>query len=237
VGPGTAGYRAPEQIQGGVVDGRADQYALGCAAFELLCGAVPFDRDQDMAVIYAHLSVPPPPLSSKRPGLPPAIDGVLARALAKVPGDRYASCREFAEALRAALGLPGYDQVAGAGAGGTRIIHSRDGLTWTGGVAPPPLAGGPGGIGSPYRGLGAFEEQDAGLFFGREAATAELLARMSRQLAGRGPAGGVGGVRGGQVVAAAGGGAAGHPEDGAGVRAAGGVLAGPGVHPGPGAAG
>ena len=67
-----------------------------------------------MAVIYAHLSVPPPPLSARRPGLPTGVDQVLGRALAKAPGDRYASCREFAEALREALGLPGYDRDPGA---------------------------------------------------------------------------------------------------------------------------
>ena len=111
---GTAGYMAPEQIQGGVVGRRADQYALGCAAFELLCGAVPFERDQDVAVIWAHLSAPPPPLASRCPGLPPAVDAVLGRALAKAPDDRYASCAEFAEALRAALGLPSYDRDPGA---------------------------------------------------------------------------------------------------------------------------
>ena len=110
---GTAGYMAPEQIQGGVVGGRADQYALGCAAFEMLCGAVPFERDQDVAVIWAHLSAPPP-LASRCPGLPPAVDAVLGRALAKAPDDRYASCAEFAEALRAALGLPSYDRDPGA---------------------------------------------------------------------------------------------------------------------------
>jgi tetratricopeptide (TPR) repeat protein len=111
VGLGTVAYMAPEQIQGpGVVDGRADQYALGCAAFELLGGTVPFERDQDMAVLYAHLSVPPPSLASRRPGLPAGVDAVLGRALAKAPGDRYASCGEFAEALRTALGLPGYDR-------------------------------------------------------------------------------------------------------------------------------
>jgi serine/threonine-protein kinase len=100
LGPGTVAYMAPEQIQGTEVDGRADQYALGCAAFELLCGTVPFERDQDMAVIYAHLSVPPPSLSSRRPGLPAGVDEVLGRALAKAPDDRYASCGQFAEALR-----------------------------------------------------------------------------------------------------------------------------------------
>jgi len=110
---GTAAYMAPEQIQGGEVDGRADQYALGCTAFELLCGAVPFVRDQDMAVIYAHLSVPPPPLASRCRGVPAGVDEVLGRALAKAPGDRYASCGEFAGALRAALGLPGYDRDPG----------------------------------------------------------------------------------------------------------------------------
>jgi predicted ATPase/class 3 adenylate cyclase len=110
---GTAAYMAPEQIQGGEVDGRADQYALGCTAFELLCGAVPFVRDQDMAVIYAHLSVPPPPLASRCRGVPAGVDEVLGRALAKAPGDRYASCGEFARALRAALGLPAYDRDPG----------------------------------------------------------------------------------------------------------------------------
>jgi predicted ATPase/class 3 adenylate cyclase len=110
---GTAAYMAPEQIQGGQVDGRADQYALGCTAFELLCGAVPFVRDQEMAVIWAHLSVPPPPLASRCRGVPVGVDEVLGRALAKAPGDRYASCGEFAGALRAALGLPAYDRDPG----------------------------------------------------------------------------------------------------------------------------
>ena len=109
---GTAAYMAPEQIQGQGVDGRADQYALGCAAFELLCGGAPFERDQDMAVIWAHLSVPPPLVVSRRAGLPPGVDEVLSKVLAKAPDDRYPSCREFAEALRQALGLPGYDHVA-----------------------------------------------------------------------------------------------------------------------------
>ena len=90
---------------------------------------------------------------------------------------------------------------------------------------------------SPYRGLAAFEEHDAAFFFGREAATAQVLDRMSRHAGGRGAAGGVGGVGGGQVVAAAGGGAAADPGGGAGVRAGGGVLAVCGVHPDPGAAG
>ncbi len=105
---GMLAYMSPEQIGAKPVDGRADQYALACSAFELLAGAPPFRRDEPAAVMYAHLSEPPPQLASRRPGLPPAADGVLSRALAKAPGDRYASCGQFADALRDALGIQPY---------------------------------------------------------------------------------------------------------------------------------
>jgi serine/threonine protein kinase len=105
---GTPGYSAPEQIQGRPVDGRADQYALACTAFELLGGTAVFPRDEVLAVMYAHLSEPPPRLTSRRPGTPAAADAVFARALAKEPAGRYSSCREFADALRGAFGLPAY---------------------------------------------------------------------------------------------------------------------------------
>jgi serine/threonine protein kinase len=101
---GTLDYSAPEQIRGRPADGRTDQYALACAAFELLTGAPPFHHEEATAVMYAHLSEPPPPVTSRRAGLPPAVDQVVARALAKVPADRYASCQEFADALLQALG-------------------------------------------------------------------------------------------------------------------------------------
>ena len=105
---GTPDYSAPEQIQGRVVDGRTDQYALACVAYQLLTGSVPFERDQGMAVLLAHLSEPPPSLRSRRPDLPAAADQVLARALAKDPGKRYRSCGDFANALREALDLTSY---------------------------------------------------------------------------------------------------------------------------------
>jgi YVTN family beta-propeller protein len=106
---GTLDYMSPEQIGGRPVDGRADQYALACAAFELLAGEPPFGRDQGLAVIAEHLSAPPPPVSARRAGLWAGVDWVLARALAKAPSDRYATCGDFAAALRAALGLTPYD--------------------------------------------------------------------------------------------------------------------------------
>ena len=108
---GTPDYSAPEQIQGLAVDGRADQYALACVAFELLTGVAPFERDKAMSVLFAHLSEPPPSLGSRRPGLPAAADGVLARGMAKVPEQRFRSCADFADALREAFGLPPYSSL------------------------------------------------------------------------------------------------------------------------------
>ena len=102
---GTPDYSAPEQIQGLRVDGRVDQYALACVAYQLLTGALPFERDQGMAVLFAHLSQPPPSLGA---GFPRAADQVVARALAKVPEKRYKSCQDFADALREALGVAPY---------------------------------------------------------------------------------------------------------------------------------
>src|SRR6266496_3984407 len=92
----------------------ADQYALACSVFELLTGALPFVRDQATAMIWAHMSQPPPLLTARRPDLPTAADQVLARGLAKAPTDRYPSCGEFADALRQALGLTPYHPSPGA---------------------------------------------------------------------------------------------------------------------------
>ena len=113
---GTPDYAAPEQISGRDVDGRADQYALACVAYTLLSGTVLFRREVPMAVLYAHLSVPPPRLTAARPELPDAVNQVLARALAKEPDDRYDTCGTFADALREALGLEPYDPSRPAGA-------------------------------------------------------------------------------------------------------------------------
>ena len=110
---GTVDYIAPEQIEGKPVDGRVDQYALACAAFELLTGVPPFRRDSAPAVIYAQLTEPPPPVATLRQGLPPVVDQVFARAMAKAPGDRFPSCREFADALRTSLSVSPYVSAPG----------------------------------------------------------------------------------------------------------------------------
>src|SRR5258708_11373535 len=100
---GTPDFCAPEQITGRPLDGRADQYALACVAFSLLTGAVPYHREETIATLFAHLNDPIPALTSRHAGLPAAADPVMARALAKEAVNRFASCGEFASALRAAL--------------------------------------------------------------------------------------------------------------------------------------
>ncbi len=103
----TLSYAAPEQIEAGRIDHRADVYALGCTLFHLLTGSTPFPRPTAAAVMAAHLVDPPPRPSAVNPALPPQLDAVLARAMAKSPEDRYRSCGEFAAAAWAALhGIP-----------------------------------------------------------------------------------------------------------------------------------
>jgi serine/threonine protein kinase len=99
---GTPNYVAPEQIEGRPVDARADIYALGCILYECLTGSVPFPRDSDMAKLYAHAHEPPPLARATVPGLPPELDGVVVRGLAKKPDERYPSAGDLARAARAA---------------------------------------------------------------------------------------------------------------------------------------
>jgi serine/threonine protein kinase/glutamine cyclotransferase len=103
---GTVDYVAPEQIEGKEVDGRADQYSLGCVAYECLAGEAPFAKDSEVATIYAHLQEERPHPSTRRDGIPGTVDGVLAKAMAKRPEDRYDTCSAMAEALRQAATAP-----------------------------------------------------------------------------------------------------------------------------------
>src|SRR5437763_6384195 len=100
---GTLHYAAPEQIEGREITAQTDVYALGCVLHECLTGSPPFTKDSEVALLYAHLSEPPPPPSQLRPELPRAIDDVVAKALAKSPEDRYGTCAELMAAARAAL--------------------------------------------------------------------------------------------------------------------------------------
>jgi basic membrane protein A len=100
---------APEQIQGHPVDGRADVYALGCVLYECLTGTPPFDGEVEAAILWAHVHEQPPRPTAHRPELPAEIDGIVARALAKRPEDRYPTCGELAAAARNGLGVAGVE--------------------------------------------------------------------------------------------------------------------------------
>ena len=100
---GTAGYLAPEQARGERATPASDLYALAVVAFELLTGKRPFERESSTAEAMAHVSAPIPPASSSNPELPPEVDDVLARGLAKNPEHRYASASDFVHALREAV--------------------------------------------------------------------------------------------------------------------------------------
>ncbi|MGV0633323.1 serine/threonine-protein kinase PknH/PknJ [Mycolicibacillus trivialis] len=100
----TVSYAAPEVIAGNRVDGRADLYSLGCTLFRLLTGRSPFEAaGAQAAVMMAHLHSPPPRVSEVAPWLPPSLDAVLAKALAKDPAQRFGSAAELAGAAAAAL--------------------------------------------------------------------------------------------------------------------------------------
>jgi tRNA A-37 threonylcarbamoyl transferase component Bud32/CheY-like chemotaxis protein len=104
---GTIHYVAPEQIEGNQVSARSDVYSLGCLLYHCLTGQVPFSRDTDVAVIYAHLSEPPPKLTALRPELATGLDGVIAKALDKSPDRRFPTCTDLINAARGVIDAAG----------------------------------------------------------------------------------------------------------------------------------
>ena len=100
---GTAAYISPEQAEGIPATDASDRYALAAVAFEMLTGERPFEAEHFAAQARAHIEDPPPSASQRNPALPPAVDAVLVRGLAKNPDERWPSAGAFVDALAEAL--------------------------------------------------------------------------------------------------------------------------------------
>ncbi|HLH65473.1 MAG TPA: serine/threonine-protein kinase [Solirubrobacteraceae bacterium] len=143
---GTAAYLSPEQALGREATGASDRYALAVAAFELLCGERPFAAEHFAAQARQHIEDPPPRISARDRTLPPALDEVLARGMAKVPEERFQSATELVDALETALAggvlirgavpRPGARSAKGRAAPGVRGI-ARPGATTATRIAGP----------------------------------------------------------------------------------------------------
>jgi eukaryotic-like serine/threonine-protein kinase len=96
---GTPGYLSPEQAAGVPVDARSDLYSLGVVLFEMVCCRKPFASDDQLEVLQAHISTPPPKASTFRPDISPALEDVIARALDKNRETRFQNADEFIDAL------------------------------------------------------------------------------------------------------------------------------------------
>ena len=103
---GSVDYAAPEQVRGEATSARTDVYALGAMLYQVLTGAVPFDRPTEVAKMYAHITEPPPAVTALRPDVPAAFDAIVARAMAKDASERFASAGELARAAQAILAPP-----------------------------------------------------------------------------------------------------------------------------------
>ena len=150
---GTLGYVAPEQIRGERVDARTDVYALGCVLVHALTGSAPYMRDTDEATLWAHLNAPPPSES-----VPPDFEGVVARALAKDPSDRYPSAGDLGRAALRAAGRSATAVPEGnVGRGPAAPVDAAAGATLRGPAVadpegetrPSPRAAGPAPAGPP----------------------------------------------------------------------------------------
>ena len=128
---GTAGYLSPEQARGERAGPASDQYALAVVAFELLTGARPYEGDSAAAEAAAHVNAPVPSASALSGQLPPELDAVFERGLAKSPHDRYDSCLDFVGALREALD---------AAAGHTIVREATAAPVYAPAPAPVPVA-------------------------------------------------------------------------------------------------
>jgi len=98
---GTPAYMSPEQAQGEGIDGRSDIYGIGVILFEMLSGQQPYHGDTPMSVVVKHITDPVPHILDIRPDLPPGVEAIIEKAMAKDPNDRFQTVKALADALQA----------------------------------------------------------------------------------------------------------------------------------------
>ena len=104
---GTPDYLSPEQVRGQRATAASDVYSLGCVAYQMVTGSVPFGGDNSIAAATARLDAPVPSARARNPAVDPDLDAVIARSLASEPRDRFPSAAAMARALRSAAGVTG----------------------------------------------------------------------------------------------------------------------------------
>lgn len=163
---GSPAYVSPEQILNEEVTSLTDQYSLGIVLYELLTGQRPYSDQSLLEMMQQQINVPLPLISEQKPAIPSAVDTVLQKATAKKPHNRYPDILAFAHAFRQA-------------AAGSTSIYS------------PQIDADAVALPNPYKGLHAFQEADADLFFGRDEFVQQLVShcKNSRFLAVVGPSG------------------------------------------------
>ena len=136
---GTVDYVAPEQIEGKSIDPRTDVYSLGCVLFECITGRLPYERDSEISIMYAHISDAPPSVRDFRPDMPAGLDAIFAKALAKSPDERFDTCRDLVAAAREELGIVSGERPQAVPTGGTVVagaVGAAAGAAAAGEVSP-----------------------------------------------------------------------------------------------------